>query len=91
MEVLQTAIFRKKIKKLHANEKKLLDKAVRSILNNPNIGESKKGDLAHIYIYKYKMISALTLIAYEFSDARLILLNIGTHENFYKELKNQRN
>lgn len=45
MIVQQTNIFRQSVKKLHKNEKSKLDKVVRKIVEQPDIGQKKKGDL----------------------------------------------
>ena len=49
----------------------------------------KKGDLDGVYVYKFKMVKQLTLLAYEFyeEDLRLVMLSVGSHENFYKKMK----
>ena len=89
MEVLQTSTFRNAVKKLHKNQKKDLDDAVKQIMDSPDIGESKVGDLAGISVYKFKMVKQLTLLAYRYEDETVILtlLALGTHENFYRDLK----
>jgi mRNA-degrading endonuclease RelE of RelBE toxin-antitoxin system len=46
MKVVQTPTFLKEIKKLHANQKKDVDDAVRAIMDNPLIGDVKTTDLA---------------------------------------------
>ena len=89
MNVIQTRRFKKAVKKLHANQKADLDKAVMTIMENPAIGELKVGDLAGISVYKFQMVNQLTLLAYEYEDQTitLTLLAIGPHENFYRDLK----
>jgi mRNA-degrading endonuclease RelE of RelBE toxin-antitoxin system len=89
MDVLQTSTFRNAVKKLHKNQKKDLDGAVKQIMDSPDIGESKVGDLAGISVYKFKMVKQLTLLAYRYEDETVILtlLALGTHENFYRDLK----
>ncbi len=89
MEVLQTNSFKKAVKKLHINQKKDLDKAVKEIVNNPQIGETKAGDLLGISVYKFKIVKQLTLLAYKYEDEKvtLTLLALGSHENFYRDLK----
>jgi mRNA-degrading endonuclease RelE of RelBE toxin-antitoxin system len=89
MDVLQTSTFRNAVKKLHKNQKKDLDDAVKQIMDSPDIGESKVGDLAGISVYKFKMVKQLTLLAYRYEDETVILtlLALGTHENFYRDLK----
>jgi len=86
-QALQTKTFSKSVKKLHKNQKIELDKAVRSILEKPESGEQKKGDLAGVYIHKCKISHQLYLIAYTFDDKQITLLTIGSHENFYRDLK----
>ena len=86
-KVLQTRTFANNKKKLHKNQIKDLDKAVHEILENPENGEQKKGDLLDVYVYKCKITKKLFLIAYQYDDATLTLLMIGPHENFYRDLK----
>jgi mRNA-degrading endonuclease YafQ of YafQ-DinJ toxin-antitoxin module len=89
MKVVQTSTFKYQAKKLHINQKVILDKAIQQILLSPEIGETKKGKLIGIRVYKFQMINQLTLLAYELSSDRmqLILLAIGSHENFYRNLE----
>ena len=89
MKVLQTPTFSKAVKKLHANQKKDLDAAVRAIIADPDLGEAKVGDLAGVLVHKFKMVKQPMLLAYSF-EARVItltLLALGSHENFYRDLK----
>ena len=87
--VVQTLTFQRQIKKLHKNQKQDLDKAIYDILKNTDIGEMKKGDLNGVQVYKFFMINQLTLLAYEFFEdqLQLHLLMMGSHENFYRDLK----
>lgn len=87
--VYQSSSFKKKVKKLHKNQKDDLDKAVQELLNNPNLGEQKKGDLVYLRVYKFKMANQESLLGYSFEEDRLILelLALGSHENFYRDLK----
>jgi mRNA-degrading endonuclease RelE of RelBE toxin-antitoxin system len=89
MNIVQTSVFKKTIKKLHANQKSDLDKAVKSIMEDPNLGQSKTGDLSNVLVYKFKMVKQLTLLAYTYEDQTitLTLLALCTHENFYRDLK----
>jgi mRNA-degrading endonuclease RelE of RelBE toxin-antitoxin system len=89
VNILQTPTFKKQTKKLHKNQKKDLDKAIINIVNDPLIGEIKKGDLEGVQVYKFKMVKQLTLLAYEFYEDKLLLiiLALGSHENFYRNLK----
>lgn len=87
-KVLQTRTFANNKKKLHKNQIKELDVAVRVVLENPEIGEQKKGDLQSVYVYKCKITKKLFLVAYQFNETTLTLLMVGLHENFYRDLKN---
>jgi len=51
------------------------------------IGEPKTGDLAGVYVYKFKCVGLFFLLAYEFDPTTRTLLLVGTHENFYRDLK----
>jgi addiction module RelE/StbE family toxin len=89
MQILQTNTFANAVKKLHKNQKKDLDKAINEIIDDYTIGEEKTGDLVGVRVYKFKMNKQLTLLAYTFEEKILILtlLALGSHQNFYTELK----
>lgn len=92
LEVLVTPTFAKAAKKLHAKDKTAVDKAVKAVANNPAIGEEKKGDLAGIFVHKFKINKQEILLAYQLHPTKIrphsvILLSLGSHENFYAELK----
>ena len=87
VQVLQSAAFRRAYKRLHANQKADVDAAVRTIVDDPTVGEAKKGDLAGVFVYKFKCVGQLALLAYEYDPATRLLLLLGSHENFYRELK----
>ena len=89
MIVLQSSIFKRRVKKLHKNEKAALDQALMKIIEDPSIGDTKIGDLADIQVFKYKHKTQLNLIGYQYIHEKLVLTFIehGTHENFYRDLK----
>lgn len=89
MKVLQSAIFRRTVKKLHKNQKSSLDRAVRKLMKDPEAGQLKKGDLAGVRVYKFKAKTQQYLLAYtlETRKSTMTLLALGAHENFYRELK----
>lgn len=87
VQILQSAAFRRAYKRLHPNQKADVDEAVQSIVADPALGEAKKGDLAGVYVYKFQCNGQLTLLAYEYDPATRLLLLLGAHENFYRELK----
>ena len=91
MIIEQTLSFKKDVKKLHKNRKIDLDKAVKNIVDNPYIGRQKTGDLSDVMVFKFRMQGVLTLLAYKLlldKDRSIIrLLRLGSHENFYRDLK----
>jgi addiction module RelE/StbE family toxin len=90
MKILKTPTFSKQLKKLHDNQKKDLNQAITELIVNPNIGDMKKGNMDGVQVYKFSMVKQLTLLAYEWheNEQQLILLSLGSHENFYRDLKN---
>lgn len=91
VEILQTPIFARKKKKLKKNQIRGLDDAVRKVVKNPKIGERKTGDLADIWVYKFRMVKQEYLLAYEWGTEKRILIALGVHENFYRDLKKYKN
>lgn len=87
VQVLQSAVFKRAYKRLHSNQKADVDDAVADIVRDPCIGEAKKGDLAGVFVYAFKCNGQLTLLAYEYDPATRLLLLLGSHENFYRDLK----
>jgi mRNA-degrading endonuclease RelE of RelBE toxin-antitoxin system len=59
MQILVTPSCERAIKKLHANQKKSLDKSIKAIATKPEIGDPKVGDLEGIYVYKFKLVDDL--------------------------------
>ena len=88
-QVLQTPTFKKAVKKLHKNQKEDLDEAIKQLMADPLLGEQKKGDLAFLRVYKFNMVKQLTLLGYSYEDGTvtLELMALGSHENFYRDLK----
>jgi hypothetical protein len=65
------------------------DAAVAVVADNPDVGERKKGDLAQLWVHKFRSQGQLYLLGYTREDTvRLIYLEaLGPHENFYRDLK----
>ena len=87
IQVTQSSAFVRGYKKLHQRQKQDVNAAVNAIVANPLAGEPKRGDLAGVYVYKFKSQTQLMLLAYEFDPKTRHLLLLGSHENFYRELK----
>lgn len=89
MQIIQTRQFKQTVKKLTVKQKQELDQAVRAIMENPAIGEQKIGDLDFLRVYKFRMNNQLTLLGYSYEEDRIVLtlLALGSHENFYRDMK----
>jgi mRNA interferase RelE/StbE len=87
-EIEQKPLFKHAYKRLHVNQKIAVNEAIRAIMKNPSLGQSKKSNLSGIQVYKFDCINQQFLLAYEYNDSILALLAVGTHENFYRDLKN---
>ena len=89
MKIIQTNAFEKVYKKLHKNQLIDVNKAIKMVIDNPDIGQVKKGDLSNVRVYKFKSVNQLTLLAYAYENETitLTLIAIGSHENFYRDIK----
>ena len=85
----QTRRFARAYKKLHDNVAADVDMAAGVVAEDPAVGERKKGDLAELFVYKFRSQNQLYLLGYTVDDeVRLIYLEaVGPHENFYRDLK----
>ena len=89
MIIDQTNTFKKAVKKLHRSHIDEVNEVIEKIAVNPLAGDLKKGDLAGVRVYKFHLDHQLVLLAYfyEEQDERLTLIDLSSHENFYKRLK----
>jgi mRNA-degrading endonuclease RelE of RelBE toxin-antitoxin system len=92
LKILNTPSFDRVVKKMQARDKKNVDQAIIKIIADPAIGKEKKGDLAGVFVYKFKINKQEILLAYRLQPNKkkpqeLVLLNIGPHENFYSAMK----
>ena len=85
--IIQKPSFRKIYKKLHIEAKEAVDVAIKTIAKHPELGELKKGDLAGLSVYKFKVNNQQKLLAYTHHKTQIVLISLGTHENFYRDLK----
>jgi exosome complex RNA-binding protein Rrp4 len=67
----------------------VLDNAVKALVENPEAGDLKIGDLSGVRVYKFKVNLNRMLLAYLYNKEfdTLTLLAYGSHENFYRDLK----
>ena len=87
LKIITTPTFAMVVKKLHAKDKKTVDDAVREILAKPTIGEAKNGALLGVGVYKFKINKQEILLSYSVGTEELLLIALGTHENFYRDMK----
>ena len=77
MEIKQTNRFRKVYKKLHSNQLPEVNFAIKEVINNPQIGEQKKGSLGWLRVYKFRVLGQLTLLGYSIDKNGKIMLIVG--------------
>ena len=87
IRVLQTNGFLRAYKRLNNNQKDAVDGAVATIVSDPSRGDAKQGNLSGVFVYKFDCVNQRFLLAYEFDASKRVLLLVGNHENFYRNLK----
>ena len=99
MQTIFKRPFSQYVKKARKPLQLAIEDAVEEVCVAPDIGEPKQGDLVRIRVYKFKFQRQEYLLAYrptleEQGHAGQVLgvvmidfYQIGTHENFYDELK----
>ena len=87
--ILQTPTFKKAVKKLHANQKRDLDTAIQQLIQAPESGEKKKGDLSFLRVLKIKLVKQTMLLGYSYQSGTVVLelLMLAPHENFYRDIR----
>jgi mRNA-degrading endonuclease YafQ of YafQ-DinJ toxin-antitoxin module len=87
IQILMTSSFKKSYKKMYKNQQDEVKKVIKEITMDPGLGEEKKDDLKGIFVHKFQIGQQLTLLAYQFDPKTRILLMLGSHQSFYKNLK----
>ena len=90
INILQIPLFKRQYKKLKSKQVAILVIEIKNIVDDPNLGEEKKGDLKGVFIHKFRVDKNLILLAYTWDAKTRNLLMLGTHENFYRDLKKYR-
>ena len=87
MKIIQSRSFEQRVKKFNKTQKSILDEQIKLIIDNPEIGTEKKGDLREVFVHKFKIKTLQYLLAYRFDEDFLELIMIGPHQNYYRDLK----
>jgi len=87
MDIYFKPPFRKFVKKQTRSFQLMIEDEVDRIIDNPGLGTSKKGDLADFKTHKFSYRNQIYLISYRLRESELVFFTVGTHENFYRELK----
>ncbi len=91
--------FSQYVKKAHKPLQLAIEDVVEVICGDPETGEAKVGDLAGIWVYKFRFNRQEYLVAYrppiqtlpdQVDQVEFLLIDfyqVGSHENFYDTLK----
>lgn len=76
-------------KKLTLQIRRLLTKEEDKILEDPHKGDRKHGALKDVWVGKFKAQNDQYLIAYQIDEKSesVVFLDVGQHENFYRDLE----
>ena len=87
MNALYKSPFRKFVKKQGRAFQLAIEDEVNAVLESPQAGELKKGDLEGFRVHKFKFHKQEYLLAYVIRNKAVVFYMIGVHENFYRGLK----
>jgi mRNA-degrading endonuclease RelE of RelBE toxin-antitoxin system len=87
MAIYFKSAFRNFLKKQNRPFQLVIRDEVEKVVDDPALGESKKGDLANLMVHKFRFKRQEYLIGYRLEEEDVIFYMIGTHENFYRDLK----
>lgn len=92
ISVYETRRFEKALATFPEAQLMLIEDEIERLIDNPTFGETKKGDLSHLSVHKFKINQQQILLGYSWLEVEniLYLLQIGFHENFYQKMKKQR-
>ena len=87
--VEQSTRFGKAKRRLPPQSQLTLDEQVNKIVENPLVGEMKMGALKGVRVLKFRLGPLQLLLAYQFNQRHNVveLLDVGPHENFYRDLE----
>jgi plasmid stabilization system protein ParE len=88
MKKLYKPPFKKFVKKQARPLQLSIEDEIERIVENPSIGKAKKGDLKACRVHEFTFKNQRLLIAYRHLETEILFYLVGTHENFYRTLKN---
>ena len=89
VDIYESRRFTKALSKLSPEQLLLVEDEIEKIIDNPNIGETKKGVLSHLKVHKFKMDNQQLLLGYSWIENKIeiYLLHFASHNNFYQKMK----
>ena len=92
ISIFATNRFNKSLDNLSEKQQEIVEDEIEKIIEDPELGEQKKGDLRHLWVHKFKIDNQEWLLGYNWNEEILTihLLQLGFHENYYKEAKQKR-
>lgn len=87
IQVIVSPTFKRAFKKLNTKLQDKVDDEIEALIENPELGEQKKGNLSHLRVHKFKLDRTQYLLGYNWQQQRLTLylLQLGPHENYYQD------
>jgi len=86
--------FAQFVKKANKPLQLTIEIKVAEVSSNPRLGQQKQGDLQGVFVYKFRFNAQEYLMAYKFDHLAgeteitwIEFCQIGSHENFYMQLK----
>ena len=89
VDIYESRRFTKALSKLSPSQLVIVEDEIEKIIEDPNLGETKKGDLSHLKVHKFKVDNQQLLLGYSWIENKIeiYLLHIGSHNNFYQKMK----
>ncbi|MEZ9923746.1 type II toxin-antitoxin system RelE/ParE family toxin [Vibrio breoganii] len=82
IDIYESRRFEKALAKLPDTLLTIVEDEIEKIVEHPEIGEQKKGDLSHMRVHKFQLSNQLALLGYSWVENKLeiYLLHLDSHE-----------
>ena len=87
MDTFYKPPFKKFVRKQARPLQLSIEDEIEIIIEDPSMGETKKGDLQGYRVHKFTFKKRRFLVAYRILETEIIFYMVGSHENFYRNLK----